>query len=142
MVAFYCYDPSDDGTGGIHIWYMEQLPAVRSAIDAALEVLSHEVTLDENPAFKPLRGKCSGLAEIKIDFPTPNKNSNNDKKKKSAQTHVRLLGPHEPPTVEFVLLTGFLKKGGPDYGPACHQAHNRHRGIQRDASRAKPCRFP
>jgi hypothetical protein len=135
MVAFYCYDPSADGDGGIHIWYQAQVPAVRSAIDAALEVMSREDVLDEHPAFKPLRGKCSGLAEIKIDFAIK-------KGAKTEKIHIRLLGPHAPPTAEFLLLTGFLKKGGPDYGPACHQAHNRNRGAQRDANRVKPCRFP
>src|SRR5580692_2593157 len=135
MVACACYDPSADGHGGIHIWYQAQLPAVRSAIDAALEVMSHEAVLDEHPAFKPLRGKCLGLVEVKIDFPLK-------QGKRTEQIHVRLLGPHDPPTTDFLLLTGFLKKGGPDYGPACHQAHNRNRATQRDGNRAKPCRFP
>jgi hypothetical protein len=41
-----------------------------------------------------------------------------------------------------VLLYGFQKRGGPDYGPACHAALNRKRGVQRNGRRAQPCRFP
>src|ERR1700734_469755 len=98
MVAFRCYDPSANGTGGIHLWYRAQIPEVRSAIDGALEVMAHEKSLDGHIAFKPLRGRCSGLAEIKIDFPIK-------RRKKTDHIHIRLLGPHNPPNVEFVLLT-------------------------------------
>jgi hypothetical protein len=135
MVVFRCYDPSTDGKGGIHRWHDAQASAVRSAIDGALELMAREAKLDEHPGYKPLRGKGSGLAEIKIDFSVKHG-------KKTEQIHVRLLGPHSPPVTEFILLTGFLKKGGPDYGPACHQAHNRNKGVMKDAGKAKPCRFP
>jgi hypothetical protein len=138
MVAFRCYDPSTDGSGGIHLWYDAQIAEVRSAIDATLELMAHEAVLDEHPSYKPLRGKCGGLAEIKIDLAI--RGAQNPKK--IEKIHVRLLGPHNPPTREFVLLTGFLKKGGPDYGPACTQAHNRARGVERNSQRAKPCLFP
>jgi hypothetical protein len=138
MVAFRCYDPSTNGSGGIHVWYDAQTLEVRSAIDATLELMAVETALDGHPSFKPLRGKCLGLAGIKIDFAIKdNKNS-----KRVRQIHVRLLGPYDPPTKEFVLLTGFLKKGGSDYGPMCKQAHNRKRGVQRNDQKSKPCRFP
>jgi hypothetical protein len=133
MVAFWCYDPSGDQSGGVHRWYDEQFPKVRSEIDGALEVMQHERVLDDLGVkrFKRLRGKCAGLAEIKIDF-----------KLGAEKINVRLLGPYEPPTTEFILLVGFLKKGGPDYGPACRTAHNRHRGVKRRARKKQPCRFP
>jgi hypothetical protein len=135
MVAFRCYDASADGSGGIHLWYHAQIPEVRSAIDGTLENMGRETVLDERPDFKPLRGKCAGLAEIKIELAIK-------RYKKIEKIHIRLLGPHDPPTTEFVLLSGFLKKGDPEYGPMCKQAHNRHRGVQRDARRTKPCLFP
>src|SRR5262249_13524064 len=131
MVTFRCYDPSADGGGGIHLWYQQQVPEVRSAIDGALEVMALEARLDWHPNYKPLRGRCAGLAEIKIDFALDGE-----------QIHVRLLGPHNPPTIEFLLLSGFLKKGGPEYGPMCRQAHNRNRGVIKNAGKGKPCRFP
>jgi hypothetical protein len=44
---------------------------------------------------------------------------------------------------ELLLLHGFSKLGGPDYGPACVTAHNRNRGAERDGyRRAQPCAFP
>jgi hypothetical protein len=138
MVAFCCYDPSTDGSGGIHLWYEALAPKIRSAIDATLELMAVETTLDEHPSFKPLRGKCRGLAEIKIDIEI--KDSKNPKR--THKIHVRILGPHNPPTKEFLLLTGFLKRGGPDYGPMCKQAHNRTRGVQRNEQKSKICRFP
>jgi hypothetical protein len=135
MVVFRCYDPSADGSGGIHLWYGAQAPEVRSAIDGTLELMAREAKLDGHPGFKPLRGKGRGLAEIKIDFAVK-------RDKKSEQIHARILGPHNPPNTEFLLLVGFLKKGGPDYGPACHQAHKRNHGVKKNARKGKPCRFP
>jgi hypothetical protein len=41
-----------------------------------------------------------------------------------------------------VLLYGFRKRGGPDYGPACRAALNRKRGVEHDGRRARRCRFP
>jgi hypothetical protein len=60
MVAFRCYDPSADGTGGIHIWYQAQLPAVRSAIDAALELMSGEAILGA-PSIQAVAGQILGF---------------------------------------------------------------------------------
>jgi hypothetical protein len=41
-----------------------------------------------------------------------------------------------------VLLFGFRKRGGSDYGPACRSALNRKRGVKRNGQRARPCHFP
>jgi hypothetical protein len=148
MVAFRCYDPTTDGSGGIHRWYDRDIsPEARSAIDGALELMAREAKLDGHPSFKPLRGKCSGLAEIKIDVPSvgdgkQNRAKRRKKQKKKPELHIRLLGPNNPPNAEFILLTGFLKKGNTEYGPMGRQAHNRHRGVQRDERRAKDCLFP
>jgi hypothetical protein len=153
MVAFRCYDPSDDGSGGIHSWYYREISSdVRSAIDGALELMAREAKLDGHPSFKSLRlgRRCLGLAEIKIDLPvTSNEKSKSDHKKsrkkkhnKKTEIHIRLLGPDNPPNVEFILLIGFLKTGNHQYGPMCKQAQNRKKRVTKDATRAKPCRFP
>jgi hypothetical protein len=148
MVVFRCYDPSSDGSGGIHWWYDRQItPEVRSAIDSALELMSREAQLDGHPKFKPLRGKCSGLAEIKIDIPIERaENSDRRPKRKRrrerTEINVRILGCNNAPNTHFTLLTGFIKKGGSDYGPACRQAHSRSKGVSKNAEKAKPCSFP
>jgi hypothetical protein len=146
MVAFRCYDPSTDGSGGIHRWYGTEIgPEIRSAIDGALELMGQEVQLDGHPSFKALRGKCSGLAEIKIDIPVQPTSPIQKKKLKRRERieiNVRILGANEPPNTHFTLLVGFIKAGGPDYGPACLQAHRRHKGVRKNAGRARPCNFP
>jgi hypothetical protein len=146
MVEFRCYDPSNNGTGGIHHWYHKEItPEVRAGIDAALELMSKEKTLESHPSFKLLRGKCSGLAEIKIDIPisgaVPVKRKGK-KGRKRTQINVRLLGPNNPPNTIFILLTGFIKIGGPDYGPACKQAHQRNEGVKKNANKIWTCHFP
>lgn len=153
MVAFRCYDPSDDGSGGIHRWYYRELsPEIQSEVDATFELLSTEMNLDGHPSFKPLRGKSgSGLAEIKIDVPIKKeketekpKRTRKGKRKRRERTeiNVRILGPHNPPNTQFILLTGFIKLGDPQYGPMCKQAQGRKRGVEKNAAKAKPCRFP
>jgi hypothetical protein len=150
MVAFRCYDPSADGTGGIHHWYYKEIsPEIQSEIDGALELMSLEAKLDENhPSFKALRGKGLGLAEIKIDIPvlddtpTAGKRKGKQKRRKKTEINVRLLGPNEPPNTCFILLTGFIKLGGSDYGPACRRAHQRRKGVKRNANKVRPCHFP
>src|SRR5262245_9077047 len=133
MVVFRCYDPRSDGTGGIHRWYEREISSeVRSAIDAVLELMSREAQLDGHPKFKSLRGKCSGLAEIKVDIPiksAKNKQSKKKRRRERTEINVRILGPDNPPNSHFILLIGFIKRGGSDYGPACRQAHNRKEGV-------------
>jgi hypothetical protein len=148
MVDFRCYDPSADGSGGIHRWYNEVLPELQSAIDSALEVLKREKKLDGNFRFKQLRKKCSGLAEIKVDVPIENVpelaelERKKRKDRRRTKITVRLLGPDEPPNTQFLLLLGFIKWGDNQYGPACREAHKRHKGVAKDVTKAKPCDFP
>jgi len=132
MVAFRCYDLSTDQNGGIHSWYSGLPLAYQAEVDAALELLALEHSLDDIPEVKPLRGSCEGLTEIKIDFRLDEK-----------EIHLRILGFHGPARDEFTLLTGFEKEGhDADYGHYCRSAHERKRGVIRDGRRAKPCRFP
>jgi len=147
MVEFRCYDPTADGTGGIHRWYYKEItPEIRASIDSALELMALEKNLDDHPNFKRLRGKCLGLAEIIIDIPIENnENDARTKRRKNrnrGKINIRILGPDNPPNSQFMLLTGFVKRGGPDYGPACHQAHNRNKGVDKNANKALPCYFP
>jgi hypothetical protein len=128
MVAFRCYDPSN-ARGGFHEWYDDLSPECRSAVDAILELGARDRTLEQSGLFKALRGKCLGLSEVLVDFAMNRKT-----------IHIRILGFGRPD--DFVLLLGFRKRGGPDYGPACHAAHNRKKGVEHDRRRARPCRFP
>lgn len=137
MITFLCYDPSSDGSGGIHEWY-DRLPSrYRSQVDSVLELLAKDPSdfyfQDE---VKSLRGACEGLTEIKIDF----SEQANGKAKK---VHLRILGCEAADKREFILLGGFEKiKGNVEYGPACRSAHGRKWGVEHDARRARPCRFP
>jgi hypothetical protein len=131
MVAFRCYDPSSDGRGGIHAWYIELSPDFRAEIDSVMELLSLEDSFDSIPEVKPLRGVCAGLTEIKIDF-----------RLEQTEVHLRIffVGPGKR---EFTLLTGFQKeKSNAVYGTECSKAHERKDGVMRDGRRAPPCGFP
>jgi hypothetical protein len=137
MITFLCYDPSADGTGGIHEWY-DGLPSrYRSQVDSVLELLAKGpgdfYSQDE---VKGLRGACGGLTEIKVDFAE----QTNGKEKK---IHLRVLGCEGSDKREFILLIGFEKiKGNTEYGPACRSAQGRKWGVKHDARRARSCRFP
>jgi hypothetical protein len=132
MVAFRCYDPSADGSRGVHAWYTQLSPEFRAEVDSAMELLSLEKTLVGHPEVKPLRGACEGLTEIKIDFALG-----------SSEIHLRILGFDGPGKDEFSLLTGFQKaKNNAVYGVECTKAHERKEGVTRDGRRAPPCRFP
>lgn len=132
MVAFRCYDPSGDGSGGIHIWYSDLSPEFRAEVDSVMELLSLERSLDDVPEVKLLRGACVGLAEIKIDFSAGR-----------TEVHLRILGFYGPGKNEFTLLTGFQKeKNNAVYGVECAKAHERKDGVIRDGRRALPCGFP
>lgn len=135
MVAFRCYNPSGTKDRGFHAWCDELPPEFRSAVDVELELAGRDKTLEESGRFKDLRGKCLGLTEILIDFEI----DVGDGKENHEEVHIRILGFGAAD--DFVLLFGFRKRGGPDYGPACHSAHNRKRGVEHDGRRAQPCRF-
>jgi hypothetical protein len=129
VVAFRCYDPSGTRKRGFHVWYDGLLPEFRSAVDVVLELTGRDNTLEESGLFKPLRGKGRSLTEVLVDFEVDRE-----------EIHIRILGFGGAD--DFVLLFGFQKRGGPDYGPACRSAHNRKRGVERDGRRARPCEFP
>ena len=135
MVAFRCYSPSSTSRRGFHVWYDGLSPDFRSAVDVELELAGRDRTLEESGRFKALRRRCRGLIEILIDFET-----GPDDDGVREEIHIRILGFGTAD--DFVLLFGFRKRGGPDYGPACRSAHNRKRGVEHDERRARPCRFP
>jgi hypothetical protein len=132
MVAFRCYDPSGNGSGGVHDWYRSLSPGFRAEVDATLELLALEPDFDEVDQVKPLRGACDGLSEIIVDFVVD----------KIVQ-HIRLIGFDGPGKGEFTLLAGFQKfKDNSIYGYYCAQAHQRKEGVIRDGRRAPLCQFP
>lgn len=132
MVAFRCYDPSADGSGGVHAWYSQLSPEFRAEIDSAMELLALENSLTDSPDIKPLRGACEGLTEIKIDFEFD-----------GAEIHLRILGFDGPDKDDFTLLTGFQKQNNNAiYGVECAKSHERKNGVIRDGRRAPPCGFP
>jgi hypothetical protein len=128
MVAFRCYESK---TVGVDRWLATQRPEIRAEVDGALELLQPESSLRGLPAVKPLRGKCKGLTEIKIDFSLGD-----------AEIHIRILGYEGPGRSEFTLVWPFAKRGGADYGPACRSAQQRKRGIERYGKNVRPCTFP
>lgn len=134
MVAFRCYSPSGDAAEHFDAWRAALPPEFNAAVDAELELIGRDRTLEESGRFKELRGRCQSLTEIIIDFEP------NTLRRKREEIHIRILGFKDGG--EFVLLYGFRKHGGPDYGPACRSALNRKRGVERDGRRTRPCRFP
>jgi hypothetical protein len=142
MVSFQCYDPSADGTGGVHAWYGALLGSSKAAVDTTLETIASETNLADVPEtlLKPLRRKCSGLSEVIVEVDTGTYDA---RKKRRVYEHIRVLCVEGPGRNEITLLHGFSKRGGPDYGPACHTAHRRNEGIERDGiRRAQTCAFP
>ena len=132
MVAFRCYDPSSNGSGGIHAWYSQLSPEFRAEVDSVMELLSLEQFFTGIPEVKPLRGACEGLTEIKIDFSLG-----------ATEIHLRILGFDGPDKEEFTLLSGFQKvRNNAVYGVECARAHERRDGVLRDGRRAPPCGFP
>jgi hypothetical protein len=136
MIAFRCYSrPGSDGEA-FDAWRAALPAEFNATVDAELELIARDRSLTESGRLKELRGKCAGLTEIIIDFEL----DPDQVRKKPETVHLRILGFG---TVnDFVLLYGFRKRGGPDYGPACHAALNRKHGVERDGRRARPCRFP
>jgi hypothetical protein len=113
-------------------------------VDAALEIREREKALDNEHYFKALRAKGEGLIEVLIDFELENDDPRARKQPKTTkrtkeQVHIRILGYGS--ASDFVLLYGFRKFGGPDYGPACHAAFSRKAGVEKDGRRARPCQF-
>jgi hypothetical protein len=136
MVAFRCYNPAGSHDETLDAWRAALPAAFYSAVDVELELISRDQSLTESGRFKELRGRCLGLTEIIIDFEL----DPDEVRKKPEKVHIRILGFGTAD--DFVLLYGFQKGGGPHYGPACHAALNRKRGVQRNERRARPCRFP
>jgi hypothetical protein len=136
MVAFRCYNPTGAAAEARCAWRTPLAPEFDSEVDAQLELLGRDRTLEASRQFKELRGKCTGLTEIIIDLEL----GPDEQRKKAEKVHIRILGFGTAD--DFVLLYALRKRGGPDYGPACHAALNRKLGVQRDGWRARPCRFP
>jgi hypothetical protein len=136
MVAFRCYSPAGEAADHFDAWRAALPPEFNSAVDAELELIGRDRTLEQSGRFKALRGRCRGLTEIMIDFEV----EPDAQRPKRKEIHIRLLGFAD--VDDFVLLYGFRKRGGPDYGPACHSALNRKHGVERDGRRTRPCRFP
>ena len=129
--TFHCYAPGD-GAGGIHGWYDGLPGVVQGAIDAALEVLSNtRRSLWDERQFGSLRGVCEGLSVVRFDI--------GEGKAKQAW---RVLAFEGPGRRRITLLYGFLEASTEDYGPACHAAKQRMRGVIGDDGRAPPCEFP
>lgn len=128
MVAFRCYESKTDG---VCHWLNRQAPEIRAEIDAGLATLQLLKNLRGQELVKRLRGKCSGLIQIKFDIWLDD----------GTRALVRILG-YASEKDEFVLLHPFIKTGEPDYGPACRKAFNRQKQVMRDGKRAPRCSFP
>ena len=114
----------------MHAWYAAQTPFAQGAIDAALEDIIDERSLENLPQFKALHGVCDGLDEILIDL--------------DEVLQYRILCFRGPNRGELTLLFGFEKsgRGNVDYGPHCWAANRRKEGVIKDGRRAPQCRFP
>lgn len=133
MIIFRCYDPSSDGSGGIHAWHRSLSSAFQAQVDTTLEDLALERDLESANIIEALRGACEGLLEVKIDFGPDEDNL----------THIRILGFQWPKRRVLTMLVGFQKTPeNISYGPHCRSAHGHKDGVLRDGQRAKPCRFP
>ena len=132
MLAFECYDPSSDGTGGFHAWYASLSAVFQAQVDTALEDLALERNVSSAKIIESLHGACAGLLEIKIDF-GPDEDH---------LTSLRILC-FERSRRTLTLLVGFEKTPTAiSYGPHCRSALERKNGVTRDGRRAKPCQFP
>jgi hypothetical protein len=150
MVAFRCYSGSSAGERHDDAWRAALPPEFNSEVDTALEVLQRHRTLDDKRYFKPLRRRCNGLTEIRIDFELELDDPR--AQREVERRHKGRRRPERPKIIlrilgfgtadDFVLLYGFQKRGEPEYGPACHAALNRKAGVERDGRRAPPSRFP
>jgi hypothetical protein len=131
MIAFRCYDPSDDGSGGIHRWYNTLPDEIRGEIDAVLEAMQLETSLASHRFVEAMCGACKGLSRItfKVNF-------------SGEEIHIRILGFDGPERRQFTLLRGFEKQADADYGRMCWAAHRQKEGVEHDGSRAPPCQFP
>jgi Phage derived protein Gp49-like (DUF891) len=133
MIALRCYDLGHGSGGRFCDWLASLASAVRSEIEADLEVLQTETSVSSAERLKTLgRTVCRGLVEIVIDFRPDNFDT---------EIHIRILGfasgPHE-----FVLLQGFQKENNLVYATECPRAQVRKDGVLRDGRRAVPCHFP
>lgn len=149
MVAFWCYDPSDDGSRGFNAWRARLPLYYRARMDTTLRLLvpngAFARALADEDTVKPLKGRrCAGLIQIKVDFAVyaPQgellpRRKKHKRKKRRPEIHIRILCFRWPGRDDVTLLHGFLKKGEPDYGPACRTAFNKMRGVQKYEGTAK-----
>jgi hypothetical protein len=129
-------------------WRAALPPEFNGDVDGQLELLQKHKTLEDERYFKVLRGRCDGLTEIRIEFelkpddPRSRQESIRPRKKRPTRPKIviRILGFGTDN--DFVLLYAFRKRGGPDYGQACHAALNRKTGVDKDGRRARSCDFP
>jgi hypothetical protein len=150
MVAFRCYSGTSAGERHDDAWRAAIPAEFNGEVDAELELLQQHRTLQDKQYFKPLRRRCAGLIEVRIEFelelddPRTQHESMRRRKGRSRPERpkviIRILGFGSAD--DFILLYGFRKYGEPDYGPACHSALNRKRGVEHDERRAPPCQFP
>jgi hypothetical protein len=147
MVDFRCYNPSG-GIGQREAWRVPIPPEFDADVDVAMRIRERERTLDDERYFKELQGRkpCRGLTEVLIDIilepgdpRARNRPKGLAKRQKREKVTIRILGFGSED--DFVLLYGFRKFGGPNYGPACHSALNRKAGVEKDGQRARPCTF-
>jgi hypothetical protein len=126
MVTFRCYI-SSTGVNEIERWLNEQGRTVQAITYAILEGLRHRdpVRWRRKP-YGELRNRfCSGLGEIRIEFPPGE--------------HYRILGTFDPTRKIFTLLHAFRKTLDPDYTAACPEAQRRRHVIEQDPTRAQDC---
>ena len=147
MVAFRCYAAGGiGGEGHRDAWRAALPPEFYGDVDGQLELLQQHQSLEDRRYFKELRGKCTGLTEIRIEFELEpddvrvRHERTDPRRRKRPKVVIRILGFGS--AGGFVLLYAFRKRGEPDYGPACHAALNRKNGVDRDEQRARPCVFP
>jgi hypothetical protein len=138
MIRFECYDPSSDGSSGIHAWYLGLVPTFKAQMDAALEDLALERDLDSAELVETLHGACEGLLEVKIDFVLRRKEG-----RRKENIHIRILGFEWPERRTLTLRRGFQKTPADiSYGPHCRAALGYREGVMKDGRRSLPCRFP
>jgi hypothetical protein len=120
MWTLRCYCLGRDG--GFRGWYDSQDADLKAKIDYTLELLCALSDWSKSPFYEDLRGKCSGLGEIKVD---------------THEAHYRLLGFRGPRKGEFTLLVGFKKETNADYATECPKALRRQEGVLKDGERAE-----
>jgi hypothetical protein len=124
MRTVRCYCLGQDG--GFRGWYDSQPNEVKARIHSVLELLCALPHWRQTPFYEPLRGKCDGLGEIKVEL---------------QGAHYRFLGYEDSDKGEFTILRWFRKETNADYGSHCPQALKRKEQVLKDASRSEPWPF-